>query len=205
MMQRAQKQSGKEHPARPTAPKAQFEDSVTRRQVFARNLDRLLTVVGLSRKDAAEELGIPYSLIRRFVSFGLSRRDERNANYLETISRYFHLPDVDSLWRSDLLDRLLASGEGRPFVEEFRPRLEAQRQAWLAKLAEVDPELLRHVSGALGFYSEAQRTGRFEEDLEKVRAILSSPEADLFRQLIERFFVIASPRETISLRDTEED
>ena len=31
---------------------------MTRRQIFARNLDQLLTVVGLSRKDAAEELGI---------------------------------------------------------------------------------------------------------------------------------------------------
>ena len=202
---RKQSQGRKDQPASAATPRTQLPDSVTRRQVFSRNLDRLLTVVGLSRKDASEELGIPYSLIRRFVSFGLSRRDQRNAEYLETIARYFRLPDVDALWRADLLDRLLASGEVHTFVEEFRPRLQAQRQEWLAKLAEVDPELLRHVSGALGFYSEAQSAGRFEEDLEKVRVILSSAKADLFRQLIQSFFEMISTREMTSLKETETD
>ena len=185
-------------------PQNVLVNSVTRRQIFARNLDRLLTVVGLSRKDAAEELGIPYSLIRRFVSFGLSRRDDRNAEYLETICRFFHIWDVAALWDTSLLDRLLASGQGHAFVDEFRPRLEAQRQAWLAKLAEVDPMLLRHVSGALGFFSGTQDAGPLDEELGNVRTILNSSEADLFRQLIKKFLPMASAKETISLKDTEQ-
>jgi hypothetical protein len=193
-----------EKPANPSPPKFPLANSVTRRQVFAQNLDRLLTIVGLSRKDAAEELGIPYSLIRRFVTLGLSRRDERNAEYLAAICRYFCWPDIDGLWNPTLVDRLLASGQGDRFKKEFRPRLEAKRREWLSKLAEVDPRLLHLVNAALGFNSGTQSSEPFEGELAKVRVILTSEKANLFRQLIESFHEMATGPKMISLRDTDQ-
>jgi hypothetical protein len=192
-------------PISPFPPKARLGDSVTRRQFFAQNLDRLLAVVGLSRKRAAEDLGVPYPLIRRFVSSGISRRDERNADYLEKIASYFGLPDVEALWRADLLPRLLASGEERGFVHNFRSRLEAQRQLWLAKLAEVDRDLLNLVSKALGQDNDHEGAEQFGEDLAKVRTILRSSRAGGFRQLIDDYCEFVSAKKMISLKDSDDD
>lgn len=48
-------------------------------QILSRNLDLLLSMKGLSRKEAAQEIGVPYKWLRQAVSQGIARPDRRNA------------------------------------------------------------------------------------------------------------------------------
>ncbi len=70
-----------------------------RKRMFAKNLDALLEVTGMQRKEAAEQIGLPYKLIRRLVSSGVSRVDARNEDNLEKIVAYFGLSGPDELWQ----------------------------------------------------------------------------------------------------------
>ena len=54
----------------------------TPNSVLAQNLDRLLTLKGLSRKEAAEAIGVPYKWLRRSASRGLGRADQGKADHL---------------------------------------------------------------------------------------------------------------------------
>src|SRR5687767_6717652 len=65
---------------------AEPEEPVTpdeRREQFASNLDRLIGLLGLSRKDAAREAGITYKLMRRLVSAGVAAIGARNEEALK--------------------------------------------------------------------------------------------------------------------------
>ena len=53
---------------------------------FAENLDHLFRYAGHSRKEAADVIGLPYQLVRRLVSAGVSRLDERNQESLQKIN-----------------------------------------------------------------------------------------------------------------------
>lgn len=74
-----------------------------RSQVFAHNLDRLLASKGLSRKDAADALGVDYKWLRRAVSSGLDRIERRNQSALDAVVRHFRLSSVNDLWRPTLV------------------------------------------------------------------------------------------------------
>jgi DNA adenine methylase len=74
-----------------------------RSQTFACNLDRLLASKGLSRKDAAADLGVDYKWLRRAVSSGLDRIERRNQSALDAIVRHFRLSSVNDLWHPNLV------------------------------------------------------------------------------------------------------
>jgi len=154
---------------------------------FAANLDRLIGIVGLSRKDAAREVGIQYKLMRRLVSAGVSRPDERNVENLNRLADYFGLPDVDIFWQGDLLVRLLTTDDGRRFVEKFRPRLLAEREQRMAGAQVVGHEELALLGRALGFEvaAPAPLTGPYAD---KVAAILASAKGDTFKRVIDDYF-----------------
>src|SRR5947209_1770732 len=59
---------------------------------FATNLDRLIGLLGITRKQAASDIGITYKLVRRLVSAGVSRADERSKDDVAKIAAFFALP-----------------------------------------------------------------------------------------------------------------
>jgi hypothetical protein len=77
---------------------------VTPNSVLAQNLDRLLTLKGLGRKEAAEAIGVPYKWLRRAVSQGLARSDRRNTARLQSVTAFFGLRKIDDLWRPSLVE-----------------------------------------------------------------------------------------------------
>jgi hypothetical protein len=163
-----------------------------KKRLFARNLDRLLRLAGLSRKAAAEEIGVDYKVLRRFVSEGVGKIVRPNQAILTRIAAYFVLPGVEDLWRTDLLARLLCSEEGQGFVEKFRPRLMAERERRLAEEGSSSHDELALLSRALGFERAAPPlTGPWAD---KVAAILASPKAEHFKRLIDDYhqFALAS-------------
>ena len=117
---------------------------------FACNLDALLRIIGLTRKDAAQAIGVAYKLLRRLASSGVSFVEDRNTEALTMITNYLALPGVDYLWLADLLPRLLTTDEGRGFVEKFRPLLLAERERRLAGARVVADEEMKLVGRALG-------------------------------------------------------
>jgi hypothetical protein len=162
-----------------------------RKRWFADNLDRLVNILGLTRKEAAEEIGIPYKLMRRLVSAGVSRVDERNAESLARIVGYFALPGVDLLWRANLLQRLLTAGEGEAFVAKFRDRLLAERERRLAAARVAGHEDVVLVGRAFGLDDTAPAP-LSAVDAAKLAAILDSPKADTFRRLIDDYYEMAT-------------
>jgi hypothetical protein len=161
---------------------------------FASNLDRLLGVVGLNRKEAAAEIGVSYKLLRRLVSAGVSRTDERNMESLKKIATYFALPSVEDFWRADLIPRLLASDEGAAFMEKFRPKV---REEWLRRVhaarAFYDEEftLMNRLFGGAGAAAPSLKG----EYAERVAAILASPKANSFKTVIDAFYkLVARPK-----------
>jgi hypothetical protein len=161
------------------------------KQRFASNLDRLIGIVGLSLKDAAQEVGIPYKLMRRLASAGVSRTDERNVESLTRIKDYLVLPTVDDLWRDDLLPRLLTTDEAAPFVEKFRNRLLAERERRVAAARVIGHEEVSLVGRALGVEVRDQPPVTVPI-ADKVAAILASPKGAIFLSLIDDYFDLAS-------------
>jgi DNA adenine methylase len=86
--------------------------NVTPSSVLAQNLDRLLALKGLGRKEAAEAIGVPYKWLRRAVSQGLGRPDQRNAPHLQRVTTFFGLRRIDDLWRPSLVELRLAPDRG---------------------------------------------------------------------------------------------
>lgn len=163
--------------------------SEERKRLFARNLDGLLRLAGLSRKAAADEIGVDYKMLRRFVNDGVGKLVKPNEVSLRRIAAFFALPGTDDLWRSDLLLRLLSTEEGRGFIERFRPRLLAERERRLAEERARSHDELALLSRALGFESAAPPlTGLWAD---KVRAILASPKATQFKRVIDDYHELA--------------
>jgi hypothetical protein len=180
---------------------AHEEDRLTtdeRKRRFARNLDRLISLIGLSRKEVADEIGIAHKLVLRLVSTGVSRTDERNIESLTKIAAHFALPSVDDLWRADLLRWLLSAKDGG-FVDKFRPRLLAERERRLAEIQTGGEDELALLSRALGFENAVPPlTGPWAD---KVAAILASPKAGQFKQLIDDYFQIALAASSVAERN----
>lgn len=160
-----------------------------KKRLFARNLDRLLGLTGLSRIAAAEEIGVDYKVLRRFVSDGVGKIVRPNEAILTRIAAYFVLPSVEDLWRLDLLPRLLATEDGQGFVEKFRSRLVAERERRLAEERAERHDELALLSRALGCDSGVQPfTGPWAD---KVRAILASPKGKQFKRVINDYHQLA--------------
>lgn len=113
-----------------------------RKQVFIRNLNQLLDVLGVNRKDAAETLQIPYRWVRRVVTSGVSRPDERNHEALEKLVSYFALPGIAALWTPNLVAALIASEQGRTFVEKFGPGISTMVHGQVEQSGRIDETLV---------------------------------------------------------------
>ncbi len=106
---------------------------VTPNSVLAQNLNRLLALKRLGRKEAAEALGVPYKWLRRAVSQGLARPDRRNAARLHLVTVFFGLRRIDDLWRPSLVELRLAPNRR----DEANGTGQTQRSATLDKLSDL--------------------------------------------------------------------
>jgi hypothetical protein len=70
---------------------------------FARNLSALIEGSGMNRKVFAGRAGVPYPWLQRATTGGISRLDRRGREHLDTIARWFGLPDVERLWDRDFV------------------------------------------------------------------------------------------------------
>jgi transcriptional regulator with XRE-family HTH domain len=158
------------------------------KRIFARNLDQLITVTFPSRKDAAEKIGVSYRLIRRLVSAGVSRLDDRNVESLGKIASYFALPLTEKLWWPSLVDELLTSPDGQAFVAKHRSALTQYHEEQTAKLQAIDVTLLEHLAKALG-KPETAKPEQPPSYVDKTRIVLSSSsKAAQFQTLIDDYY-----------------
>ena len=49
-----------------------------RKRLFAENLDMLIGLVGMNRKEAADAIGIAHKLVRRLATAGVGRKDAQH-------------------------------------------------------------------------------------------------------------------------------
>lgn len=119
--------------------KQQLEKYVERdSEVFARNLDRLTVMNGLSRKEAAEKVGADYLWYRRAVTDGLSRISKRTRPILEKIVEVFGLTTVDDLWERDLIQFERSSGlNAEPDTPAHLVWRQKEWWPWARKLAHI--------------------------------------------------------------------
>jgi hypothetical protein len=162
------------------------------KEQFARNLDGLLQLVGLSRKEAAEEIGVSYKLVRRLASAGVSRIDERNKESLSKIAGFFSLPRIDDLWLQNLIPWLLQSDEGQPFVKKFQSELQRFREEQTRNIEHVDRSQLQLIGEALHGKSQPDDEAAMAAYLERVRTILESDRAEQFESLIDDYFELVT-------------
>src|SRR5208337_825246 len=60
----------------------------------------------------AEAIGIPYRRLRRAVSQGLGKPDQRNADHPQSLTTFFGLRRIDDLWRPSLVELGLTARRG---------------------------------------------------------------------------------------------
>ena len=169
-------------------PKIRVIDADPRR--FAENLDALMRLVGHSRKEAAEAIGVTYKLIRRYVSAGMSRPDYRSQDSLERIAAYFALPNIRSLWREDLVESLLTTEDGRIFVGKFRSELEKRLEEERSRSGDIDKQRLEWLKLALGEIIRLKPSRPPMSHLNKAGAILQSdsPKTQALRVMIDLLY-----------------
>jgi hypothetical protein len=142
-------------------------------------------------------MGVSYKLIRRLVSGGTSRPDDRNRDNLLAITGFFALPDLHHLWHEDLVDDLLTKEEGRPFIQKFRSQLLRSREEQMARLSDVDDKRLDRLHKALGF-TVVMRPGVAGTGLlEKVKVILASDDTLVqhFPKVIDAYYELVTRKE----------
>lgn len=159
------------------------------KQRFASNLDRLLGIVGLTRRDAAVEIGISYPLLKRLVTAGVSRPDPRNRQSMSRMVNFFRIENVDDLWRTDLISRLLTD---EAFVTMFRERMLVVRERRLVEMGPVRREELVFLNRALGF-KEPPAAPLIGPSAEKVAAIIASPKGETFQRVIDDYYAMVTP------------
>ena len=162
-----------------------MDSPATLKSRFAKNFDVLLRCAQLNRKEAAAELDIPYKVIRRWVSAGISRTDHRNIEALERTANYFLLNHIDQLWSDNLLLRLLTTRQGRPFVEKFKVSLAQYKLSLARATGNVCPEDIALIGKAV--------SENYDDDTNlslqlKVKAILDSDKREQFQNLISDYY-----------------
>jgi len=165
-----------------------------RRQTFVKNVNQLLEVARLKRKEAAEAVGVPYKWLRRMVTTGLLRSDERNLKDLQKLAAYFSVPDVEHLWRPDLVCWLLESDAGKAFWSQFTKNIYTLWSDLENAFRAIDLELLRCLrwqcrersvsDDAIAFHPASDVVSHEE----KVEQILASSRSDHFKEVINVFF-----------------
>ena len=165
-----------------------------RKVQFAQNLDCLLRLAGLSRKEAAEKAGVSYKLVRRLASAGVSRVDQRNEESLRKLATFFSLSRIDDLWLANLLDWLLRADEGQPFVEKFRSELSHFLDEQTRNIEHVDQSQVQLIAEALRGESQSDNEAVVTEYLNRVRTILESDRAEQFQHLIDDYFELVTSR-----------
>ena len=150
-----------------------------RKVIFARNLNQLLEVLGLDRKAASEQIQISYRWVRRMVSVGVSRPDERNRENLERLASYFCLPDTEALWTHDLVAALIASEPGRRFVEKFGPNISKLVREQVEQSGRIDKTL---VDAWISTHGEPGQTSALNYDA-KLAALVATGRHHSLRQL----------------------
>ena len=157
-----------------------------RKRIFAHNFDQLIRIVGLKRNEAAEQIGIPYPLIRRLASAGVSRLDARNEENILKIVEFFVLRDHYELWQPTLLSWLLNPEYDTRFFDRFRDNLARVLYQKTPNAQKIDQLSRTLISGILG--SEPSSTGYWA----KVEAIMASPKAEQFERLIDDYHELIS-------------
>lgn len=170
-----------------------------RKQVFIRNLNQLLDVLGVNRKAAAEAIQIPYRWVRRVVTSGISRPDERNQEALERLVSYFALPGIEALWTPNLVAALIASEQGRPFVEKFGPGISTMVHGQVEQSGRIDETLVDAWISTHGA-PEQRSTPGYEA---KLAALVATGRYDslaqldaLCRRMVDEAYQIECSRET---------
>jgi hypothetical protein len=173
-----------------TKPKPEYRVIDADPGQFAQNLDQLIRLVGQSRKEAAEAIGVTYKLIRRYVSAGISRPDYRSQEGLEKIAAYFGLPHIRSLWRDGLVESLLTTDDGKLFQEKFRSELEKRLEEEESRTDDIDHRRLEWLKVATGAIIRSKPNRRPVGHLNKARAILGSdsPKAEALRVMIDLLY-----------------
>lgn len=160
-----------------------------RKRIFADNLDRLIRLVGMTRIQAAEEIDVPYRLVRRLVSMGAGRLDDRTIKSVKKLAEFFTLGSADELWRGNLIVELLSAERPSNFIKRFRAQLLAERERRLAEEGARSHDELSLLSLALGFEATSPKlTGPYAD---KVASILASPKAAQFKRLVDDYYELA--------------
>lgn len=157
------------------------------KEQFAENLDRLFHLLGMSRKEVAEKTDLPYKLVQRLASAGVSRVDEKNTESLAKIVKYFALPNVKDLWIGNLIPWLLEAEEGKRFVTKFRADLRRFRDEQIRSIEHINQEQLQMIDKALGIETASSEDECVAAYLERARMILESDRADHFQRLIDDY------------------
>ena len=158
-----------------------------RKTVFAKNLDRLICEARLSRKKAAEKIGLPYGWVRKMATEGTSRPDERNLEYLHNIIEFFAVPSVDHLWHDDLIDWLLVAEEGKRFRECFgRDRQSAVNGVEEQRISDAAEIVQRIELLQEGKVEQRDVSGRATKTYtDKLTFLLSTGQHDYLKSLID--------------------
>src|SRR5208337_4655130 len=68
----------------------------------------------------AEAIGIPYRRLRRAVSQGLGKPDQRNADHPQSLTTFFGLRRIDHLWQPSLVE-LGLTARGQTIRDALKP------------------------------------------------------------------------------------
>ncbi len=162
---------------------------------FAANFDALVRITGFNRKEAAAAIGVSYRVVRRIITAGVSRTEDRNILALRRISEFFCLPSVDDLWRPDLLCTVLTGENSKTFIDKFRERLLEERQRRVADMSDERRAELVMMSRALGKDDVSPEPKLFGPEAEKVAAILASSKGSTFQAIIDDLYDLVRLRQ----------
>ena len=110
------------------------------RGIFAKNIDRLLDLLGTDRKQAAGKVGVPYKWLWRMATKGITRIDDRHRPNLQKLAEFFLVQSVNDFWQVGLLYRLIST---EPlFRARFTESLRRLYQAEYLTRQSVDQRLL---------------------------------------------------------------
>jgi len=112
--------------------------------VFRENLRSLIRDRGLTQKQAAEEIDVPYEWLRKACAYGISRPQQRTMGKIEKVRVYFGVERSRLLWSPSLKtsnrpvlgkysdDELHLAIEGLKWAFQVNPRHKTVRRALTA-------------------------------------------------------------------------
>lgn len=73
-----------------------------RAEQFRLNLKRLIRSRGMTQRQAAEDIGVPYNWLRKACNDGIAREQAANAERLKRVATFFDILDRTLLWSESL-------------------------------------------------------------------------------------------------------